>query len=240
MARAAAHHSTESSACRGNVFPSPSTSRTLRAPGGALLRRRLSEVAQRWARTPPVTVEVRSRGTLTQPNLGPNLPTISQEFHRALEGATWNGYRSPEVEVAAEETGLVLRVTVVSALEASASSNLAGPVGRVLSVRAVIQRHIDEKGRLAPEHDAPRFQLLYVRPPGRGDSDMKPAIFREAAGRIAGTAGTEPLWLGAAMVDWTAHGPKPHVHFVAHAASRWPEGLSAAQLENAGALAPCH
>ena len=197
--------------------------------GLSLIKASLEEVAQKWAATDQVTVEVRSGGGITRQVVGCHKKKLMSDFVKILDDAPpWDGEISRKFQLRVGKTSF--RVDIFPADRITVDRSFGGGVDRPKSILETIQGHVSEKRDQCEKNHCPGFMLVYVRPPMCGTADMNPNAFQKSFSLLLNqkTAKTDrDCWLGAAMIDWTAsRNGKAKTHLVMNSRASWPNGMT--------------
>lgn len=103
------------------------------------------------------------------------------------------------------------------------------------SIADTLRAHIAQKAHQARQHGASPFFLAYVRPPGRGGSDVSgypmATALRDLNRKVAVADGN--LWLSLLLLDWTPFPQRPDVVGLLRPTAQWPAPLGPAAFGRA-------
>ena len=109
------------------------------------------------------------------------------------------------------------------------------------SILETLGTHARDKGKQAAKHGEVPFFLAYVRPPGRGGSDIAGYAMATAlrALNLAATGPAADLWLGTLSLDWTPRCGDPVIsEGLIRPDAQWPKGLDSDLFARALGVAP--
>jgi len=168
---------------------------------------KLRPIIQKWClknSLGPVDIEFEHIGQISAQALSPHLRAIIQSLSTSLSPLT--AIPADPVEIPTPITSIKVCISPKSGFTVS-----GGTVDVEIHAKTIaetIKSHVLHKGEMAHNGDLPPYIIAYVRPQGRGDSDIKPYSFELAMKFVNAELTAFPgydRWLGTLLIDRTSH-----------------------------------